>query len=207
MALERLQPELQSEICSYIDVFNLSLVSKRLRAVALRFILSNLTVSFPGDRYEEISGLLGQSDNTKHVRHLILKVPGLSDATLKSLVEFLSQLTGLKSLECREDIALLLVPFLDRLPRCELFVSEFRIGGGIGLTDHDLASKLPLLSASSLTCLECDVAMRDLPRGTKVLDYDETGEDHEGPAGSLDSVQSDQGEDGDSEGSDDDADP
>ena len=207
MALERLPPELLGEICSYIDVSSLSLVSKRLHAVALRFILSNLAVTFPGDRYEEISGLFRQSDNSKHVRHLVLKAWKSNDAIWERLIEFLGHLTGLKSLECREDTALLLVPFLNQLPRCELFVSEFRLGGGIGLANHHLTPKLQMLLASCLTCLECDVTMRDLPRGTKVLDYDETGEDHEGPDESLDPVQSDQDEDGDNEGSDEDADP
>ena len=207
MALERLQPELLGEICNYIDVSNLSLVSKRLRAVALRFILRNLAVTFPGNRYEEISGLLRQSDNRKYVRHLVLKTRKSNDAIEERLTEFLGHLTGLQSLECREDTAVLLVPFLNQLPRCKLFVSELRLGGGIGLANHHLAPKLQVLSASCLTCLECDVAMRDLPRGTKVLDYDETGKDHKEPGESLDPVQSDQDEDGDSEGSGEDADP
>ena len=196
MTLERLQPELLGEICSYIDVSSLSLVSKRLRAVALRRILSNLAVTFPGDRYEGISGLLRQSGNCKHVRHLVLKAWKSNDPIWERLTEFLRHLTGLKSLECHEDIALVLVPFLNQLPRCELFVSEFRLGGGTSLANH-LAPKLQMLAASCLTCLACDVAMRDLPRGTKVLDYDETEED---------SGQSDQDEDGDSEVSGEDAD-
>ena len=179
MILETLPPEVLSDICNYIDVASLSFVSKRIRAVALKFILSSLKVSFPGDRFEAISGLLRQSNNSRHVRALVLEAEESDKATLQRLIEFLGCLTGLKSLECREDIALSLLTVWDQLPQCELFVRGFTVRGGLGRKDYQLDPKFRLLSAPFLTSLECDVCMRDLPRGSKVISYDEDDEDEE----------------------------
>lgn len=179
MTLETLPPEVLADICGYIDVKSLSLVSKRIRAVALKFILSRLKVSFPGDKFEAISGLLKQPNNSQYVRTLVLDAEESNQATWQRLVEFLSRLTRLKSLECREDIALSLLAVWDQLPQCELFVRKFQMRGGLQREDYQLDPKFRLLTASCLTSLECDVSMLDLKRGRKVLNNDEDEEDEE----------------------------
>ena len=177
MTLERLPPEVLDNVCGYIDVMSLSFVSKRIRAVALKVILSRLKVSFPGDKFEAISGFLRQSNNGRHVRTLIMDAEESDKATRQRLVEFLSCLTGLKSIECREEIALSLLAVWDQLPQCELFVRGFQMRGNLQCEGYQLDPKFRLLTASCLTCLECDVSMRDLERGSKVLNNNDDEED------------------------------
>ena len=175
MTLETLPPEVLSEICGYVDVMSLSFVSKRIRAVALKFILNKLKVSFPGDRFEGVSEFLRKSKNGRHVRALVLDAEESDQATWERLIEFLGCLTGLKSVECWEDIALSLLAVWEQL-QCELFVRGFQMRGGLQREDYQLDPKFRLLTASCLTSLECDVSMRDLERGSKVLNVDEDGE-------------------------------
>ena len=177
MTLETLPPEILGDICGYIDVASLSFVSKQIRAVALKFILSRLKVSFPGDKFEAISGFLRQSNNSQHVRTLVLDAEESDKATWQRLVTFLSCLTGLRSIECWEDTALPLLTAWDQLPKCELFVRGFQMRGGLQREDYQLGPKFRLLTASCLTSLECDVSMRDLERGSKVLNDDGEEED------------------------------
>jgi hypothetical protein len=187
MTLETLSPEVLATICSYSEVACLSVVSKRIRAVTLKFILRSLRVSFPGDRFEAISGFLKQAKNSLHVRTLVLDAEETDKATWQRLIEFLDGLTGLKSIECRENVALSLLTDWGQLPDCELFVRKFQMRGGLGREDYELDPKFRLLSASRLTSLECDVSVRDLERASKVLESDEeeeySGEDEgsEGP--------------------------
>ncbi|MCJ1386268.1 hypothetical protein MMC17_009394 [Xylographa soralifera] len=49
--------------------------------------------------------------------------------------------------------------------------------GGLQRKDYQLDPKFRLLTASCLTSLECDVSMRDLERGSEVLNNDEDEED------------------------------
>ena len=49
--------------------------------------------------------------------------------------------------------------------------------GGLQREDYQLDPKFRLLTASCLTSLECDVSMRDLERGSKVLNDDKDEED------------------------------
>ncbi|MCJ1397588.1 hypothetical protein MMC11_000782 [Xylographa trunciseda] len=189
MNLETLPPEVLDAICPYIDVTSLSFVSKRVRAVALKFILHRLKVNFPGGRFEAISGLLRQSNNSRHVRILVLNAKESDKATWQRLIEFLGHLTGLKSIECREDIALSLLAVWDQLPRCELFVRGFQMRGGLQREDYQLDPKFGLLTASCLTSLECNVSMLDLERGSTVLNNNEDeeyGGEDEGPDDELD---------------------
>ena len=171
MKFEKLPPELLGEVCGYLDkssCASVSFVSKRVRAVALQFILSDLNLSFPGSRFEATSRFLQQSDSSQHVRSLVLSNEQIDLATSQHLIEFLSSLTELKSIECWERTALSLLTVWDQLPQCELFVRGFRMSGSLGLKDYQLASKLELLSAPCLTCLECDVGVLDLPRASKL---------------------------------------
>lgn len=179
MTLETLPPEVLGDICGYIDVRSLSFVSKRIRAVALKFVLRNLKMRFPGDKFEAISGVVRQSNNSQHVRTLVLDAEESDKAMSLRMTEFLSCLTGLRSVECREDIALSLMAVWDQPPQCKLFVRGFQMRGGLQREDYQLDPKFRLLTASCLTSLECDVSMRDLERGSKVFNNDEDEEDED----------------------------
>ncbi|MCJ1416832.1 hypothetical protein MMC32_003170 [Xylographa parallela] len=196
MSLQTLPPEILSNICGYIDVANLSFVSRRIRAVVLKFVLSRLKVSFPGDRFEAISAFLRQSNSSQHVRTLALHAQGLDNAAWPRLIEFLSRLTGLKSLECGEKVALSLLAVWDQLPQCELFVRGFQMRGGLQREDYQLDPKFRLLTASCLTSLECDVCMRDLERSSQLLNHDddddeEDEEDEGADEGAVDELDQD----------------
>ncbi|MCJ1289637.1 hypothetical protein MMC34_001170 [Xylographa carneopallida] len=179
MSFVLLPPEILDGICSYIDVTSLSFVSKRVRAVALKFILSRLKLSFPGDHFEAILGFLMQSNHGRHVRTLVLDAQETSKATWQHLIEFLRCLTGLKIIECREDTALSLLAVWDHRPPWELFVRGFQLRGRLQGEDYQLNPKFRLLAASCLTSLVCDVGMLDLKRGSTVIHGDEDEEDEE----------------------------
>lgn len=186
MTLETLPPELLAHIFSYVDVASLSFVSKRIRAVALKFILSSLKVHFPGDTFEAISGFLRHSNNSQHVRTLYLAntAEKVVPAAMRRLIEFLGRLTGLKSIACSERIALSLLAVRDSLPQCELLVRGFQLRECLGRKDYQLSPRFNLLTSSCLVSLECYVDMLDLPRGSKVLSYDEDEDDEEDEEGS-----------------------
>jgi hypothetical protein len=169
MSLETLPPEILAYICNYIDPKSLSLVSKRIRAITLRYILRTLKVSFPGEKFDAILAFLKDSDNSQHVRTLTLDAQQSDQVAWQKLVDFLSHLTGLRSIECREDTALSLLKSWDQLPPCELSVIGFKFDKSLRGEDYELNPKFKLLTAPCLTSLDCCIGILDLERDINLL--------------------------------------
>lgn len=161
MALQALPTEILQEICSYNSSDSLSVTSKYIRSVALKFVLDTIRLTAIDQKFEAILKFISKEPrNAYHIRKVILDSKYPANHLVRRLFTFLDSLKGLKAMQCSDQAATILRHKWEAFSRYEIAIDAFYLSEDLEHDSYGLYSNLPLRHLTSL-----DVCVGLMPGG------------------------------------------